>query len=136
MNIGKFPKEFHRIVRGRTREKADGWTRGKGEDGGILWAMHDGWEEKGKGLQKGGREKKGGKGNPVFLLALVRAAESLRNRREPDKLAAKQAAISRNDGTPEARHFDTSDVLTGSSIELEIIVRGLKNFGNEDTTLE
>ena len=44
-------------------------------------------------------KRKGGKGNPVFLLALVRAAESLRNRREPDKLAAKQAAISRNDGT-------------------------------------
>lgn len=44
-------------------------------------------------------KKKSGKGNPVFLLALVRAAKSLRNRREPDKFAAKQVAILWNDET-------------------------------------
>lgn len=71
--------------------------RGGGEDslGYARWMKRERervaeWEQ--------GKEK-GGKGNPVFLLALVRAVESLRNRREPDKLAAKQAAISRNDGT-------------------------------------
>lgn len=91
MNIGKFPKEFHGIVE---EKKGMGDEKATPLDSGF-W-MVDG-ERKRKGW--GGNKEKSGKGNPVFLLALVRAAKSLRNRREPDKFAAKQVAISWNDET-------------------------------------
>lgn len=38
--------------------------------------------ERGGGERERERERREGEGNPVFLFALVRAAESLRNRRE------------------------------------------------------
>lgn len=95
MNIGKFPKEFHWIVGEKKRR--------------YWFSVLDRTERERERIETGG------KGNPVFLLAPVGAAESLRNRREADKLAAKQAAISlRVPLEPEVGPCERSVELSGA----------------------